>query len=104
MVKMYKHNAAHLEEELQWLAGVIQSRYISHRDSKKQIDINKLKAPLLNNDDSIYKSIIQQFKLTNAERIILLLALVPHIRPFFLDDIANNLVENKTNGIYNAQK
>jgi hypothetical protein len=89
MVKPYKTNAAHLEKELAWLADIIRERYAMHKaGNSKKPDIEKIKVQGLRDDQSLYKRVVTEFKLLAAERIVLLLALIPHIRPFFLDDIA----------------
>lgn len=95
MVMPYQYNARHLENELQWLAGVIKLRYDHIRSTKKKdLDIEAIEAPDLSKFDSIYKTIVTEYKFINAERVVLLLALIPNIRPFFLDDISNTLLKS----------
>ncbi len=104
MVKPYQYNARHLENELQWLADVIRQRYVCHRDNKKpDLDIEDLTAPDLSAFDSIYKTVVIECNRINAVRIVLLLALIPNIRPFFLDDITNALVNSSAENAWPAK-
>ena len=86
MVNPLKNNALHLHADLEWLADVITKRYYAHHENKK-LDVQKLDAPSHYKEESIYKKVIKKFKFSNAERIVVLLALIPHIAPYFIDDI-----------------
>src|SRR6185436_5060805 len=85
MVKeAYTHNAKHLQADLQWLGELMKRRYESQHDEGKTFHMPV--APSLTGN-SVYKSILQQFKFTAAERLVLLLALIPHIAPYYLDEV-----------------
>jgi len=80
----YKSNAQHIQSDLQWLEKVIQQRYKTQQ-AKDKVMKGPVPPPL--KGDSIYKSITLEFKFTPAERLVLVLALVPHVAPYFLDDV-----------------
>jgi len=100
MVKeAYTHNAKHLQADLQWLGELMKRRYESQHDEGKTFHMPV--APSLTGN-SVYKSILQQFKFTAAERLVLLLALIPHIAPYYLDEVwlqLNNSVDTNIKGI-----
>lgn len=84
MVKsLYKDNAAHLAADLLWLNEIMQRRYQSVQSGQTD-SFHMPMAPQLKGN-SVYKSIIQQFKLTAAERLVLLLSIIPHISPYYFD-------------------
>jgi hypothetical protein len=87
MVKeVYKSNARHIAADLQWLQELIKRRYESHHAAaEKEIVFRMPQAPELTGK-SVYKGIIKDFKFTYAERLVLLLALIPHVSPYFLDE------------------
>ena len=87
MVKQqhYKNNARHIGEDLQWLDHLIRKRYESHHDRKNAS--LKIPSPPALKGSSVYKNVIDEFKFTAAERVVLLLALIPHVAPYFLDDV-----------------
>lgn len=79
-------NARHMQRELAWFAEVVQARldlYFGKETDKQEIfDITP---PDFDTEDSIYASFVAHYKLSFAERITLLLALMPHMRPELLD-------------------
>jgi hypothetical protein len=83
----YKHNARHLGTELAWFRQVVETRFkLHHRESCPFGEITEVPAPKLNGDASLYQHILEHFQLSLEERLILILALVPHIQPNALDD------------------
>lgn len=90
MVNQLKYNARQIETDLEWLGEVVKRRYQAHQENKK-LDVMKLAAPPQHREPSLYKKIVKKFRFGNAERIILLLSLIPHTAPWFLDDIVDNL-------------
>ncbi|MBL7731679.1 MAG: ATP-binding protein [Chitinophagaceae bacterium] len=95
MVNLVKNTAKHLQADLQWLAEVVRKRYEAHHTGRK-LDVQKMHAPALGKEDSVYKRLITEFRFSNAERIVLLLSLVPHTVPYLLDDVMTGL--QKTEG------
>ncbi len=87
------HNAQDLEQELDWFAAVLDARlkhYFgtgdasdSSRDLSGASAIAAISPPVLG--DSNYARFITQYDLSADERLVLLLALIPHIRPQLLD-------------------
>lgn len=79
-------NAACLERELAWFDKVVQARitrYFEHDDASGQI--GPLDPPDLSGDDSFYAVAVRDLGLDAEERFVLILALIPHIRPQLLD-------------------
>ncbi|CAL1518635.1 ATP-binding protein [Chitinophaga sp. MM2321] len=75
-------NAATLQEELEWfrlLAAARMQQYFG------ETAVEDPAPPDLSKDTSVYAQIVQHYSMDGAERIILLLALIPHIRPQLLD-------------------
>lgn len=86
MVKnAYKSNAQHIQADLDWLAAIVEQRYRTQIENKPSRF--KLPEPVRLKGDSIYKSIVTRMKLESAERVILLLSLLPHISPYFFNDV-----------------
>ena len=81
-------NAQTLERELAWFIRVLDTRIALHFEQACELDdISQVVMPVLDDDDSPYASIIKQHQLGFDERIVLLLALIPHIRPEALDTL-----------------
>jgi hypothetical protein len=79
-------NAETLEQELFWLAKVIDTRFKLHfKMDCEHSSIFELDAPDLKDDASVYARIVRHFQMSYQERIMLILSLVPHIRPQLLD-------------------
>ena len=81
-----KANAKALTKEMKWLAEVIDTRiklYFSQDSDYK--DIYDIPLPEIEENDSVYASITSLYKMAFEERIILALALAPHIQPHLLD-------------------
>ena len=87
------HNAQDLEQELDWFAAVLDARlkhYFGTGDGSDRSEnlsgmsaIAVISPPVLG--DSNYARFIAQHDLSADERLVLLLALIPHIRPQLLD-------------------
>ncbi|MET3877923.1 ATP-binding protein [Chitinophaga sp. OAE865] len=81
-VQLTTANAAALEKELEWfrlLAAARMQQYF------QQTAVEYPAAPDLTEDISVYAQIIKHYSMSPAERVIVLLALIPHIRPELLD-------------------
>ena len=79
-------NTRDLERELSWLAQVLDTRfklYFGHET--EQEDIFEITPPDLKDSDSTWASFIRHYEIAFAERLALVLALTPHIRPQLLD-------------------
>ncbi|BDD10020.1 hypothetical protein FUAX_24520 [Fulvitalea axinellae] len=79
-------NVRTLEAELRWFSAVLDTRMkLYFGEGCEYRDVEDVPAPNLERDPSIYAQIINGFKFSRAERLILLLGLVPHVMPQMLD-------------------
>jgi hypothetical protein len=79
-------NAAALTKEMAWLAEVIYVRMKLFQGQEcPYASINEVPAPDLGEDTSLYSKVIHHYRMSLGERIILLLALAPHLQPDLLD-------------------
>ena len=79
-------NPVTLESELEWFNEVIVLRgKITFEESLPESEMEQMKIPDLSNDRSTYAKIVQNFKMGFEERLALMLALIPHIKPSALD-------------------
>jgi len=79
-------NAIVLNTEMQWLAGVIDTRFKLYWDTaQKHLNIYSVNPPEYHDDHSSYARFIQKYQPVFDERILLALALAPHISPNLLD-------------------
>lgn len=81
-----KNNAISLEKELDWFNQVLETRIsLYFENDSKYRDIHEIPAPMLKETDSTYARVVKEYNMSFDERIVLLLALIPHIRPQMLD-------------------
>ena len=79
-------NARDLQRELGWLARVLEARFrLYFGEPCDYSDVSEISPPPLSADDSEYARLIGDYALTYPERLALILALTPHIRPQLLD-------------------
>lgn len=79
-------NARDLEQELAWFAQVLDSRFKLYFNQEREVNsIFEHEPPDLATSASMYAKIVQHYQLSFAERLMLILSLVPHIRPRQLD-------------------
>jgi len=79
-------SAQDLEKELAWLELVIQTRmslYFGQESPYSRIE--EIAPPELTSEKSLYSNLIKHYKLSPPERLTILLALTPHIKPQILD-------------------
>ncbi len=87
-----KRNAADLDEELNWLAEITETRLRLHAGQKTRYrDPSKIKLPSLKRSKSPYARFISERNFGVEERFVLALAMAPHIRPDLLDAFADRL-------------
>ena len=81
-----EHNARDLQQELHWLAQVIDLRWKHHfaKEHRAQAILN-IEPPQFNGSPSLYASFVSHYGLNWTERLILALSLAPHVRPQLLD-------------------
>lgn len=85
-VDTLKQNADTLTAEMQWLAELINVKlklYFNQECEYKSI--TEIHPPDLSDNNSPYASILAQYQIDFIERVILLLAIAPHIQPELLD-------------------
>jgi hypothetical protein len=86
MVNALKENARDLERELEWFAEVLDSRlklyFGKENAAASTFDIAP---PDLSGSNSPYAQFVRQYEWSFAERMVVLLALIPLIRPQLLD-------------------
>ncbi len=82
----WAQNAQVLTDELSWLSLVIHTRLELHfgQDTPYQ-SIDELLPPNVMEKEGTYAAFIQKTDLNTAERLVLILGLVPHIKPEVLD-------------------
>lgn len=91
-----KNNAAVLENEIEWFNKILNARMQIYFGQKFDVkDISEIEPPELKEDESAYGNFAAHYRLTVAERIIFILALVANIKPQLLDIF---LIENKNTG------
>lgn len=78
-------NSTSLEKELEWFYTVLQARMNSYFHNAEPVSLRSIPPPDLAADDSIYSKFIRHYKFSAAERLLLLLSFVPHLRPQLLD-------------------
>ncbi|MBK8192611.1 MAG: ATP-binding protein [Lewinellaceae bacterium] len=79
-------NARDLERELSWFNRVVDTRLKLYFGQESEFnDVFDIDPPDLSDSESTYAGIVRQYQMTIAERLMLILALVPHIRPWRLD-------------------
>lgn len=84
--EMIGQNAQILTAELQWLARVIDTRMNLYWQNQSEFkDVADIPSPDLSASDAVYARFVNHYQLTFEERIILLLALAPHLQPQLLD-------------------
>lgn len=79
-------NAQDLDRELDWLASLLDTRFkLYFGESCEVADVLEIAPPVLTGSSSEYARLVTGYGLTFAERLALILALTPHIRPQLLD-------------------
>lgn len=79
-------NAAALDRELAWFDQVLQARISLHFEQPcAHASADEIQPPPLAGDPSEYARLVRELSLGWRERLVLVLALVPHLRPQALD-------------------
>lgn len=78
-------NAATLEAEIAWFTRVMETRLGLHFGQETGGDVRRHAPPDLGSDDSEYARLVKECGMNFDERIVLVLALLPHVRPQVLD-------------------
>ena len=81
-------HAATLDRELRWFDEVLNARLALHFGQEcKHGAIAEVPAPDLQHDGSAYACLVREQRFGRDERIVLMLALAPHLRPNLLDTL-----------------
>ena len=81
-------NARILEREIDWFSRVLDARIRLYFEQECEIDdICDINPPDLSQDDSEYAQLVAQHAMGFDERLVLVLAIIPHVRPQALDTL-----------------
>ena len=87
-------NAAFIRAEFAWFRELLELRFKMHAGKEETRDILAAQAPpALPRNDAPYPEVVRRFGLGPAERLVLALAYIPHIRPDILDPF---LIQNQS--------
>ena len=79
-------NAKDLETELDWFARVLETRFKLYFDQESHFEnIYEIEPPEYEANSSVFSDFLQHYQLSVPERLCLLLAMAPHVRPQLLD-------------------
>ncbi len=79
-------NAKIIEQELDWFQRLIMLRgKITFEQSLPEEEILNLQLPSIENLESPYSNLIKKHSMSMEERLVLILALIPHVKPSLLD-------------------
>jgi hypothetical protein len=79
-------NAATLNAELEWFGQVLETVIkLYFEQDCEHTDVNEIAPPDLSRDASEYASLVGRYAMGFDERIVLVLAMIPHVRPQLLD-------------------
>ncbi len=108
LVSNIHENASCLGQEINWFAKQVNLRLANHFSEKKEneedqfivdqnhsTELEKNLPPDLSSGQSVYADFVNYYQLTDDERMLLILAIIPHIQPHLLDVF---FTANKTNG------
>jgi hypothetical protein len=72
-----------IENEFNWLSAFISFRFVDYFQQEKEAQ--KPTAPDLSQDKSYYSNVLSEFDYDETARMLILIALVPHVKPNVLD-------------------
>lgn len=79
-------NAPTITQELDWFQQLLLLRgKITFEQSESETALHGLAPPLIENQNSFYAQMIKKHQMGMGERLVLILALIPHIKPSLLD-------------------
>lgn len=85
-MSLHSANANTIEQELDWFQNLILVRgKITFEQSLPEDDIYKIRLPSVENQESPYAELIKKHSMNLEERLVLILALIPHVKPSLLD-------------------
>lgn len=86
---MNQANVSCLQQEIDWFSQVLALRFkLYFKQEAGHHHINQVVAPDLSKyPDAAYAKVVQQYQLDRDHRLIILLALIPHLQPHLLDHL-----------------
>ena len=88
MVDAAEANALSLERELDWFSHVLEARLRAHfGEPGVEADPGAIEPPDLSSHESAYAKFVQHYELSFDERLIIVMSLMPHVRPQLLDPL-----------------
>lgn len=80
------NNGKHFEDEVAWFVDVLDTRLKLHFNKECSYnDIIEIEPPSLKKVDTIYANFLKKFNLNFQERLLLILSIIPSIKPQVLD-------------------
>jgi len=87
-------NAVVIEREISWFREIMELRFELHGGKKAECDpLSSITPPALPKLGTPYADIVRKFDMSAAERLVLILAYIPHVRPEVLDPF---LIQNQS--------
>ncbi|MBT1450220.1 ATP-binding protein [Glaciecola sp. XM2] len=80
-------NAHALNLEIAWFESVLDMRFQYYFEKDRHLDIDSLPPPDMSGLEAIYARFITQNNITSIQRLCLILAMLPHIKPDSLDTL-----------------
>ena len=79
-------NAQDLELELKWFSDVLDTRIQLYFNNEAEFaSILDITPPDFSNSESNYAKLVRHYPMSFSERIVLVMALIPHVRPNLFD-------------------
>lgn len=87
-MKLSQKNALTLEREVEWFSRVLEARICLYFEQPCDFDhVTAITPPDLSADQSDYAKVVNEQDMTFDERIVFILAMIPHVRPQALDTL-----------------
>jgi len=85
-MKLASNNAEVLQKEFIWLGQILDERFKSYFEQKSGADVlSAVPPPMLEDESSPYVQAVKKYEMDAEHRLMLLLAMAPHVAPPLLD-------------------
>ena len=88
------NNIAFIQEEIEWFTNVLDTR-LHNYFVDQEFELSEIPPPEINVVDGNYKNFIVEYNMFPEDRIILIMALIPHLNPQLFDRF---FIQNKSIG------
>lgn len=91
-------NARCISNEISWFREIMELRFKLHAEARADSDpLFEIEPPTLPDDFCPYAEVVRGFRMGRAERLVLILSYIPHVRPDVLDPffIQNQSVQRR---------